>query len=133
MDTNEINPVIDLDSFSTAGPNTEFSYMYRDADNYKQNAQVIMPGVLTFEQALAIVDGLDEDEGFVPSAVGLNDLQERMVNGWDEDVDHPYHEITGIALTDRQPTIQMTASDFVERFAAADWGREGERVSTEHA
>jgi len=132
MTSTEISPVIETETFGQDHPNTRLDYMYRDADNYKQNAHVVMPGTLTLEQAIAIVDGLDDDDGFVPSAVGLDDLQERMSTGWDEQSDHPYHEITGISLTPQVPTVGMTAAEFVVIFAAADWSLEGARVTLEH-
>jgi hypothetical protein len=133
MTTTEISPVIETGTFVPGHPNTRLDYMYRDADNYKQNTHVVMAGALTIEQAVAIVDGLGEDDGFVPSGVGLPDLQEQMVTDWDEQSDHPYHEITGISLTVATPTVEMTAAEFIVLFAAADWSAEGARVIGEHA
>lgn len=132
MTTDEISAMIDTETFAAGHPNTCLSYMYRDADNYKQYTQVVMAGALTLEQASAIMDGLDDDDGFVPSGVGLPDLQEQMVTGWDEQSDHPYHEIDGISLTTSEPTIVMTTAEFVALFAAADWEKEGARVSAEN-
>ena len=132
MTTTEISPLIETDTFDKGHPNTRFDYMYRDADNYKQHTHVVMPGAVTLEQAVAIVDGLDDDGGFVPSGVGLPDLQEQMVTDWDEQSDHPYHEIMGISLTAEATTIEMTASEFVTLFAAADWSLEGARVTLEN-
>ena len=133
MNTQDISPVVDVASFAKGGANTRLVYMYRDADNYKQIADVVMPGAITLDQAVAVMDGLDDDGGFVPSAVGLHDLQVQMVTDWDDQVDHPYHEIEGISLTDVKPDVELTASEFVVNFAAADWNAEGARVTTEHA
>jgi len=38
----------------------------------------------------------------------------------------------GISLTAEATTIEMTASEFVTLFAAADWGLEGARVTLEN-
>ena len=121
------------DSFIKGGTNTKFSYFYRDADNYKQHEVIVLSGAMTLEQAATITSKLDEDDGFVPSAVGLQDLQEHMVNGWDPQVDHPYHEIDEISLTDLKSTTEMTVAELVERFASADWEKEATRVSLEHS
>lgn len=132
MNTTEISPVIETATFAQGHPNTRMDYLYRDGNNYKQSTHVVMAGALTIEEATAIVDGLDEDDGFVPSAVGLDDLQERMVTDWEDDADHPFHEIDGISLTAAAPTTDMTAADFAKRFAEADWKAEGARVTLEH-
>lgn len=132
MNATEISPVIQIETFGKGHPNTRIDYMYRDANNYKQSDHVVMAGALTIEEATAIVDGLDEEDGFVPSAVGLDDLQERMVTDWEDDADHPFHEIDGISLTGSEPTTDMTAAEFVVRFAEADWEAEGARVTLEH-
>jgi hypothetical protein len=133
MTTQEIAPQIDQESFSGDGGNTEIGYLYRDADNYKQHATAVLPGALAFPEAMAIMAALDDGEYFVPSGVGLADLQERMRTGWDPRSDHPFHALTGIGLTADEPTETTTAAEFAERFLAADWKAEEARVSAAHA
>lgn len=112
--------------------NTELYYLYRDADNYKQHESVIMPGVLCTSDAQKLFDALDDDDGFVPSAVGLDDLQERNVNGWQNDVDHPYHELLALKVTKKEPTIDMTILDFYNRIIYCDWEQEALKVTQSH-
>lgn len=130
--TPQRDPRIDLQSFTRGGANTAISYLYRDAHNYKQDETLILPGALTLDQAIAIVDGTDDEDGFIPSAVGMDDLQTRSIDSWNRAVDHPFHEIALIALTTASPTTSLEADDLAYRFAAADWEAEAERVEREH-
>ncbi len=129
----EPDPRINARSFSLGLPNTRIDYLYRDVNNYKQESRAVFPGALTLQQAQSMVDALDEDDGFVPSAVGLPDLQDETVNGWNADEDQPFHEIISISLVATEPTEAQIADDFLARFVAADWALEGERVEREHA
>ena len=104
--------------------NTQISYMYRDASNYKQATTVIFPGTLEDKQSLLNL------EDFVPSAVGLEDLQHRF-GPWTED-DHPYHEITEITETDLPPTENMSAEDFSKMCREADWDKIASEVTQSH-
>lgn len=117
--------VLETGTFTTlAGrpnANTRLGYLYRDADNYKQTRDVVFPGALTVAQAKALLAALDEDDGFVPSAVGLTDLQEQMSTDWDPESDHPYHEIASLALTLEPATETMPVADFLEEFTDQDW------------
>lgn len=112
--------------------NTELYYMYRDADNYKQYECVVLRGVLCESDVQKIFSSLDEDGGFVPSAVGLDDLQDRNVNGWQNNVDHPFHEILTLKSTRRKPTTDMTVLDFLNRFVTCDWSKAGTIVTQSH-
>ncbi len=134
MDTG-ISEIIDVESFSKGGANTEISYMYRDADNYKVGRNVVLAGALTLDQAIAMVAALDERQWFVPSKTGLDDIQSDFVAGaeWDEQSDHPFHELTGIAITDRDSFGDVSARELHDRFLVADWKKGEERVMAEHA
>lgn len=135
MDTTGISEIIDVESFAKGGANTEVSYMYRDADNYKVSRRVVLGGTITVAKAMEIVRALDEGQYFVPSEIGLEDIQGGFLAGadWNEQVDHPFHELTGIALTDDEPFGDMTAAKFHERFVMADWKAGEARVMAEHA
>ncbi|MHA3790539.1 hypothetical protein ACX0MU_02685 [Rhizorhabdus wittichii] len=67
------------------------------------------------------------------SAVGLDDLQERTINGWQPDVDHPFHEIASLALTDDPPTSSLSAREFLSLFLSADWRAAAKQVEAKYA
>lgn len=101
--------------------NTKFSYLYRDAWNYKKFHSLILPGVVSLEK---IEPFLRDHTFFIPSEVGLPDLQENVFKTYD----HIWHEIEAISLTDEQPTLTIDASTLVSNFKKArsqDWN-EGE-------
>lgn len=107
------------------GANTEITYMYRDAANYKESKSVVVEGRVTEHQAKAIAaccEKITESRFyFIPGQVGLDDLQEGK---WDNDLDHPYHTITSIRCTDLNALGAMTMNDLVAAFiktASAGW------------
>ena len=51
--------------------NTKISYLYRDADNYKQYNECIVAGTLSAKQICTILDCCDMGEYFIPRHVGL--------------------------------------------------------------
>lgn len=124
--------VINVDSFKRDIPNLRINYFYRDVDNYKQYSQAIFAGTLSMKQATAFVKKLETCEGFVPSSVGIDDLQIRMNNGIDTDSDHPWHELTEISRTASLPTEAITAQDFFNRFMNSDQDKEAELWSLKH-
>jgi hypothetical protein len=105
------------------GANTEIAYTYRDADNHKQHAVIVLRGEIDADGLTAILGKLDDHQGFIPGQVGLDDLQERTSNGWDADSDHPWHELDSIGLTMRAPTELLTAAEIAERFRQVDWDK----------
>lgn len=75
--------------------NTELTYIYRDAANYKVQRTLTLAGEFTSAQLDEIEALLDEGDGFIPSQVGLDDLQEELAgfgNGELDDDDHVWHE-----------------------------------------
>lgn len=92
--------------------NTRFEYLYRDAANYKQFGDVIIAGVLDAEELYQL---LQEELLFIPSKVGLPDLQPKE---WSID-DHIWHEVENITETTEQATIKMTADQLLECFRVA--------------
>lgn len=50
--------------------NTKFEYMYRDAANYKDDYSIVLDGVLSDDQIIAVLDACD-NEFFLPRAIGL--------------------------------------------------------------
>lgn len=102
--------------------NTLITYIYRDAANYKQVAELILPGAITPAQLATIYRHLDEDDGFVPGQVGLEDLQLRFNDDWDDESDHPFHEFVRIELTleERSLTV-LTPADLANSFDGVSW------------
>lgn len=100
--------------------NTQFSYFYRDAWNYKKFHSIILSGVIKSEQ---IEPFLREQTFFIPSEVGLPDLQEDVFKSYD----HIWHEIESIELTDDQPTVAIDTSTLLTNFKKVhshDWNEE---------
>jgi hypothetical protein len=60
--------------------NTKFNYLYRDAWNYKKFHSIILHGVIKLEQ---IEPFLRDQCFFIPSEVGLPDLQEEVFKTYD--------------------------------------------------
>ena len=98
-----------------AAPNTTIGYWYADGDNYKQAETIIVAGTLAFAD---LEPFLDEGEFFIPSQVGLADLQERFTQPGD---DHPWHRLAADSLqpTAATPTVRWTAGELVEWFRQA--------------
>ena len=103
--------------------NTRVEYLYRDADNYKQFASVVLSGEITPEERARIATALDNGEYFIPSQVGLEDLQTRMPFFPNPDSDHVWHELDanlGITLVDYPPTGDAGIHEFASKFTG-EW------------
>lgn len=107
--------------------NSKFSYLYRDASNYKQFGYVVFSGEFTEQDKILLLGNLHEGDFFIPVDVGLLSLQENF-EGVSID-DHPWHEIdfrTGterspFELTREDPTDARSVHEFAEEFAQAKW------------
>ena len=103
--------------------NTIINYMYRDADNYKVSEEAIVSGPLPAWAFEKVKESLDDGQFFIPSQVGLRDLQGEL-QGWDSedhDTDHCWHELCEIGHTDREPTAEMTAREFYEKMTKTEF------------
>jgi hypothetical protein len=92
--------------------NTSITYQYRDASNYKEFDTVIISGLLSLND---IEEYLYEKEFFIPSEIGLKDLQSENLN---QD-DHIWHEILDISHTQEKPAINITAEKIISNFKKA--------------
>lgn len=119
-----------------AGPpskpmNTSFSYLYRDADNYKASETIVIDGLFTPEEITLIESKLDQGLWFIPSEVGLEDIQWKLMSyTGDEptDADHVWHEldVTGFEETDAEPTAPVSRAQLVAAFASLEgWDETG--------
>jgi|TARA_Y100000310_G_scaffold266155_1_gene277546 hypothetical protein len=94
--------------------NTKISYMYRDASNYKAYESEVIKGVIK-------ESGLKDEcfDEFIPNECGLPSLQGQLTayNGgtWTED-DHVYHSDLQLEPTEKEPTVEITAEDFIKKF-----------------
>jgi hypothetical protein len=107
--------------------NSKFSYLYRDASNYKQFGDVVFPGGYTEQDKDLLLGNLHDGDFFIPGDVGLPSLQSKF--GSVSIDDHPWHEINFIGETERSP-FELTREDpndvrsvhqFAEEFAKAKW------------
>ena len=89
--------------------NTRINYLYRDASNYKQFGEVVVEGPMERNQLGPL---LKDQEFFIPSRVGMADLQPDMRT---ED-DHIWHEIESLAQTSESPSLDITAEQLLQRF-----------------
>ena len=89
---------------------TRIEYLYRDADNYKQFASVVLVGAITPAELDTIGAALDSGLYFIPSQIGLPDLQSAMPGFPDPESDHVWHELElaeGISLTNDPATEEL--------------------------
>lgn len=95
--------------------------MYRDAANWKQHGTVILDGKLSTEQINEIISALNEGEFFIPSQVGLTDLQDEFYANDKGDLEnaHCWNTIESaecFELTNEEPTIERTAEEIYNNF-----------------
>lgn len=100
--------------------NTKFAYQYRDASNYKQGGAEIFVGTLSAEDKLELDKLLGGNGGFIPSQVGLEDLQPMMISFPSED-DHVWHEAYPVEDTTEEATTTRTAQQFFESVKTVQW------------
>lgn len=98
--------------------NTKITYLYRDADNYKQLNEVIVNGRLTEEQKRKIISCLDSKEYFIPHQV---DFPESRFGKIDLERDTCWFELDESSFKDtsEEQTLDMTPEDVVKQFEAA--------------
>lgn len=109
--------------------NTRINYLYRDACNYKKHNEVVLSGELTPTHLKRIEACLMDGEFFVPRCVGL---PERRIEDVRTDDDHCWFEWSisedydlnesGVQLTDKPPTVDMTVEELVANFEkVSEW------------
>lgn len=83
----------------TTNPNIRFTYMYRDASNYKQHGEVIFTNESRLplnEIEKQIRSFLNDGEFFIARQIHL---EERFFDALYDD-DHPWHAFVGVEATD---------------------------------
>ena len=98
-------------------PNTEFSYTYTDASNFKTRHSVVLEGQLTGEATEELLAIAGDEEGFIPSFLGLEDIQHKDGGVWDDSVDHDLHVADMVQGTCEDPTPGlMSAGELLDAF-----------------
>ena len=97
--------------------NTMITYLYRDYSNYKVWNHAVIIGEMNEQQQAVILDCLEDEDNFIPSAV---DLGEEKFETETED-DGPWFELyPGFAEPTNLPwTENITADELVAKFVAA--------------
>lgn len=101
--------------------NTRIVYLYRDASNYKQGADLILAGALTAAQIARIWEICDAGGFFIAHDVGLPDLQYRWLDQgctFPTEDDHVWSELEILELTSDPPTVTLTADALFQSFCA---------------
>jgi hypothetical protein len=104
--------------------NTRIDYMYRDGANWQSYGHAVLAGELSDADRALIRENLDSGEYFIPSQVGLPDLQYKDATYYHPDYDHVWHELNvdeDFEPTNAPPTVQFTAHEFAERFRDIVW------------
>lgn len=98
--------------------NTKITYLYRDADNYKQFNEVIVNGCLTEEQKQKIINCLESREYFIPRQVCFPEIRFEKIN---LERDTCWFELDESSFKDtsEEQTLDMTPEDVVKQFEAA--------------
>lgn len=101
--------------------NIKFSYLYRDAGNYKAYGEVIFDnpdGIAVEELELILRSKLIDGQWFYARGWNLPDLH---FEKWDEDLDHGFHEFEGICYTDEKANTVQGILEFYQLVKKAGW------------
>lgn len=98
--------------------NTQITYMYRDAANYKTIYEIVVEGRINDKQKEAILNACDSRTYFIPRAIGLDGGLTEMDTDYDPDLDHPWCELTedSFSLTRKAADSGFTIEELVEAF-----------------
>lgn len=98
-------------------PNTRIEYRYVDAGGNKKYHHVVVAGHI---QLSDVARFLHDSQFFIPSQVGLEDLQHRWKR-WDVELDHVWHEFVEFMPTTRGPRASVTAAELIANFQKVCW------------
>ena len=91
--------------------------MYRDASNYKTSRTIRVKGVIRFKQIQPCLANESEGTEFIPSQVGLEDIQKDLAK-YPSDNDHVWHQLGSVLVTEKEPTVKITAAELLKNFQA---------------
>ena len=87
--------------------------MYRDAANYKQFSKIILSNKseISISEIKNIINSfLIDGEYFIPQNLKLPALHYFV---WDNDIDHHFHELLDVGLTDSAVNSQLDIIDLI--------------------
>ncbi len=96
--------------------NTQISYLYRDADNYKNRTTIVVAGLINKEGIDKIIDSLEDGLWFIPEQIGLPVCRFEDIT----EADHCFCELEegDFEPTDKEPDkdVTITADELVKKF-----------------
>jgi hypothetical protein len=96
--------------------NIKFSYVYRDASNYKQYNEVVFANQneLPIEQIQRLIySNLIDENWFVAKDWYLPDLHFKDYD-WDDDIDHDWHELASVEETNEPVTLKISIDNLID-------------------
>lgn len=106
---------------------TVMEYLYRDASNYKVWGSILLEGAFTHQDEAALRSELDSGEYFIPSKVGIEDLQSQIWSaGFPPNADdHEFHEFVELRpATDddlKDMTVWGSVGVLLHSFQRCNW------------
>lgn len=101
--------------------NIKLSYMYRCYGNYKNHGHIILsnPEGLTIEEIRSqLYEKMLDDTWFYASRWHLPDLH---FKDYDDELDHPFHELKDVEYTDEAVTRKETMGEFIGEIVGDGW------------
>lgn len=95
-------------------PNLKFSFLYRDAGNYKDFGEVVFanPDHLAIDEIKQqILASCNSDGCFNHRAWGLPNIRTQP---YDPELDHDWYEMESVEETDEPVTDERTVTEFLE-------------------
>ena len=94
--------------------NTKITILYRDGANYKFFNDIVVKGRVTLDE---LAQHCEQNHSFIPHCVGLPAPD--VPFAFDTEIDHPWHEIDSVELTDESPNFYLSAGELLNQFANA--------------
>jgi len=94
-------------------PNIKFSFLYRDAANYKTFGEVVFANPENLPLASirqTIVDACNADQNFEPVRWGIPNIRTKP---YDPDLDHDWFEFENVEETEEGSTISMDVTEWL--------------------
>lgn len=101
--------------------NIKFSYLYRDAGNYKKFSEVIFanPNSLSIQDMEHLIRSkLIDGEWFYAKDWGLPNL---YFDDWIEDMDHGFHEFESLTFTEEHSNTSLSLAHFHQLIKAINY------------
>ena len=102
--------------------NTLFSYLYRDAGNYKQFGEIVFAGAPTDELLQRLEKTLSDHILFIARQVDVPEVSFEATGTYQRNIDdHPWHEFESMEPTEDPPddARHRTIEELVTQFESA--------------